>query len=253
MQRASCCDRLDGATLRNSPPSLTATGDEPALPGRHSGVRSPEGSLVCACAAPAASLPVAVQVRQNVPALANSPALDELSDEPSPKGRSVALMLVVSGHVQTVPPAELELSHATPVPVARTRSAPGILGRTGATPKVRRRSSPPTPASPSTWTAGGANYVLDGRAALTLVFADLNRYEATTHVNGQTTVTIDGDRATGESYTIAHHLFSEAIARSSLPRSDTLTLSPRLTVVGTSPSVSSFSTGARHGVSIPGT
>ena len=41
------------------------------------------------------------------------------------------------------------------------------------------------------------------------MFADLNRYEATTHFNGQSTITIDGDRATGESYTIAHHLFSE--------------------------------------------
>jgi hypothetical protein len=51
-------------------------------------------------------------------------------------------------------------------------------------------------------------YVLDGREALTPVFADLNRYDATTHFNGQSTVTIDGDRATGESYTIAHHLFS---------------------------------------------
>src|SRR3954453_5288309 len=53
-------------------------------------------------------------------------------------------------------------------------------------------------------------YVLEGREALTPVFADLNRYEATTHFNGQLTVTIDGDRATGESYTIAHHLFTEA-------------------------------------------
>ena len=52
-------------------------------------------------------------------------------------------------------------------------------------------------------------YVLEGREALTPVFADLDRYEATTHFNGQSTVTIDGDRATGESYTIAHHLFSE--------------------------------------------
>ena len=51
--------------------------------------------------------------------------------------------------------------------------------------------------------------MLEGREALTPVFADLNRYEATTHFNGQSTVTIDGDRATGESYTIAHHLFSE--------------------------------------------
>jgi SnoaL-like domain len=54
-----------------------------------------------------------------------------------------------------------------------------------------------------------ATYVLHGREALTPVFADLNRYEATTHFNGQSTVTIDGDRATGESYTIAHHLFSD--------------------------------------------
>ena len=41
------------------------------------------------------------------------------------------------------------------------------------------------------------------------MFADLNRYEATTHFNGQSTITLDGDRATGESYTIAHHLFRE--------------------------------------------
>src|SRR5947209_19688610 len=53
------------------------------------------------------------------------------------------------------------------------------------------------------------NYVWHGREALTPVFDDLNRYEATTHFNGQSTVTIDGDRATGESYTIAHHLFTE--------------------------------------------
>ena len=52
-------------------------------------------------------------------------------------------------------------------------------------------------------------YVLQGREALTPVFADLNRYEVTTHFNGQSTVTIDGSRATGESYTIAHHLYTE--------------------------------------------
>ena len=52
-------------------------------------------------------------------------------------------------------------------------------------------------------------YVLEGREALTPVFADLNRYEVTTHFNGQSTVTIDGDRAIGESYTIAHHIFTE--------------------------------------------
>ena len=56
-------------------------------------------------------------------------------------------------------------------------------------------------------------YVLEGRDALTPVFADLNRYEATTHFNGQSTVSIDGDRATDESYTIAPHLFSEGGSR----------------------------------------
>jgi hypothetical protein len=56
-------------------------------------------------------------------------------------------------------------------------------------------------------------YVLHGREALIPVFDDLNRYEATTHFNGQSTVTIEGDRATGESYTIAHHVFSEDDAR----------------------------------------
>jgi len=56
-------------------------------------------------------------------------------------------------------------------------------------------------------------YVLQGREALTPVFADLNRYEATTHFNGQSTVVLDGDRATGESYTIAHHVYTEAGSR----------------------------------------
>jgi hypothetical protein len=52
-------------------------------------------------------------------------------------------------------------------------------------------------------------YVLQGREALTPVFEDLNRYEVTTHFNGQSTVTIEGNRATGESYTIAHHIYTE--------------------------------------------
>src|SRR3954451_25361062 len=51
-------------------------------------------------------------------------------------------------------------------------------------------------------------YALDGREALTPVFDDLNRYEATMHFNGQSTIALDGDRATGESYCIAHHLFT---------------------------------------------
>jgi hypothetical protein len=56
-------------------------------------------------------------------------------------------------------------------------------------------------------------YVLQGREALTPIFEDLNRYEVTTHFNGQSTISLDGDRATGESYTIAHHLFTEDGAR----------------------------------------
>jgi hypothetical protein len=53
------------------------------------------------------------------------------------------------------------------------------------------------------------SYVLHGREALTPIFDDLNQYEVTTHFNGQSTVVLDGDRATGESYTIAHHIFTE--------------------------------------------
>jgi hypothetical protein len=52
-------------------------------------------------------------------------------------------------------------------------------------------------------------YVLHGQEGLTPVFEDLNRYEVTTHFNGQSTVTLDGDHAAGESYTIAHHVYTE--------------------------------------------
>src|SRR2546422_8148240 len=54
---------------------------------------------------------------------------------------------------------------------------------------------------------------LSGREALTPVFADLNRYEATTQFNGQSTIARDRDRATGESYCLAHHLFTEGGGR----------------------------------------
>jgi SnoaL-like domain len=56
-------------------------------------------------------------------------------------------------------------------------------------------------------------YVLQGRESLAPVFDDLNRYEATTHFNGQSTVAIDGDRATGEGYTIAHHVYTDEGSR----------------------------------------
>jgi hypothetical protein len=53
------------------------------------------------------------------------------------------------------------------------------------------------------------SYVLEGREALSPVFDDLNRYEATMHFNGQSTVILDGNRATGDSYTIAHHVYTD--------------------------------------------
>lgn len=45
-----------------------------------------------------------------------------------------------------------------------------------------------------------------GREDLAPVFDELNKYEATTHFMGQSTVVLDGERATGETYCIAHHV-----------------------------------------------
>jgi len=48
---------------------------------------------------------------------------------------------------------------------------------------------------------------LHSREALAPVFADLNQYAATMHFVGQSTIfTLNGERATGEAYCIAHHL-----------------------------------------------
>jgi len=48
---------------------------------------------------------------------------------------------------------------------------------------------------------------LHSREALAPVFADLNQYAATMHFLGQTTIlTLTGDRATGETYCMPHHL-----------------------------------------------
>jgi hypothetical protein len=48
---------------------------------------------------------------------------------------------------------------------------------------------------------------LHSREALAPVFAELNKYNATTHFLGQSTIfTLKGDRATGEAYCLAHHI-----------------------------------------------
>jgi SnoaL-like domain len=51
---------------------------------------------------------------------------------------------------------------------------------------------------------------LHSREALAPVFGDLNQYAATMHFVGQSTIlSLTGDRATGEAYTLAHHLTTD--------------------------------------------
>ena len=48
---------------------------------------------------------------------------------------------------------------------------------------------------------------LHSRDALAPVFADLNKYDATTHFVGQSTIlSLTDDKATGEAYCLAHHV-----------------------------------------------
>jgi hypothetical protein len=55
---------------------------------------------------------------------------------------------------------------------------------------------------------------LHSREALAPVFAALNRYAATTHFLGQTTIlTLSDDRATGETYCLAHHVTIDGSTR----------------------------------------
>jgi len=52
---------------------------------------------------------------------------------------------------------------------------------------------------------------LHSREELAPVFADLNKYEATTHFVGQTTIlSLTADEGTGEAYCLAHHVWTEA-------------------------------------------
>jgi SnoaL-like protein len=55
---------------------------------------------------------------------------------------------------------------------------------------------------------------LHSREALAPVFAELNKYDATTHFVGQSTIfTLEADRATGEAYCLAHHVSVDAKRR----------------------------------------
>ncbi len=55
---------------------------------------------------------------------------------------------------------------------------------------------------------------LHSREALAPVFAELNKYDATTHFVGQSTIfTLTADRATGEAYCLAHHVTLEGEKR----------------------------------------
>jgi hypothetical protein len=55
---------------------------------------------------------------------------------------------------------------------------------------------------------------LHSRDALGPVFADLNKYNATTHFVGQSTIwTLTSDEATGETYCLAHHVTIDGTKR----------------------------------------
>jgi SnoaL-like domain len=52
---------------------------------------------------------------------------------------------------------------------------------------------------------------LHSSEALAPLFAELNKYDATTHFLGQSTIlTLTGDKATGEAYCLAHHVTVDA-------------------------------------------
>ena len=56
---------------------------------------------------------------------------------------------------------------------------------------------------------------LHSRESLAPVFAELNKYAATTHFVGQSTIfTLTGDRAKGEAYCLAHHITVDGGKRS---------------------------------------
>jgi hypothetical protein len=96
---------------------------------------------------------------------------------------------------------------------------------------------------------------LHSREALAPVFADLNQYDATTHFVGQSTIfTLNGDRATGEAYCLAHQVTVDGEKRRLMVASPsaTLTLSQRSAAPGSLPSACSTSTGCSGAPSLNG-
>lgn len=51
--------------------------------------------------------------------------------------------------------------------------------------------------------------ILKGREELEKAFGELKNYNLTTHLNGQTNLSINGNSANGETYCVAHHLKTE--------------------------------------------
>jgi hypothetical protein len=88
---------------------------------------------------------------------------------------------------------------------------------------------------------------LHSREALAPVFADLNKYAATMHFVGQSTIlTLTADRGTGETYCLAHHLTVDGDKRQLMSRRyATTTRSSRWTARGCLRSGCSTSTGWR--------
>lgn len=48
---------------------------------------------------------------------------------------------------------------------------------------------------------------IKGRDSLEKAFAILKKYDVTMHFNGQSTINLNGNRATGEVYCLAHHIW----------------------------------------------
>jgi hypothetical protein len=59
----------------------------------------------------------------------------------------------------------------------------------------------------------GDDAPLEGREAIVSALGRLSRYEVTAHLLGHSNHVVDGDRATGESWCRAHHVYEDAGVR----------------------------------------